>query len=186
MLGWLSRFDADHPSEDVLVRYGAAIEAEQALTGRHRRAPRNFEFERVLPASPSRIWRAWTTAADIRRWWSPEHFEVAECEVEAVPGGRLQIVMAEGDGTRHESAGRFVALNRPRSLTFELAPLAPGGKPLFSAVHELELMRRGGRTMLRLKVRVRDVHARAAPAVAGIPIGWEQTLDKLAAELLRD
>jgi hypothetical protein len=89
LVGWLSRFDVDHPSEDVLVRYRAAIEAEQAPSGRHRRAPRTFEFERELSASPPQVWRAWTTAAAVRRWWSPQHFEVADCELDAVPGGRL-------------------------------------------------------------------------------------------------
>jgi uncharacterized protein YndB with AHSA1/START domain len=183
LLGWLNRLDVDHPSEDVLVRYRAAIEAEQALSGRDLRAPRGFEFERDLPAPPSQVWRAWTTAAAVRRWWSPQHFEVADCEVDAVPGGRLRIVMAEGDGTRHEAAGRFLALDRPRSLTFELAPLDPGGEPLFSAVNEVQLADRGRRTRLRLTIRVSDIQTQAAPALAGIPFGWEQTLDKLEAEV---
>jgi uncharacterized protein YndB with AHSA1/START domain/DNA-binding MarR family transcriptional regulator len=185
LVGWLSRFDVEHPSEDVLIRYQAAIEAEQALGGRHRRAPRTFEFERDLPATPSRVWRAWTTAAAVRRWWSPEHFEVADCEVDAVPGGRLRIVMSEGDGTRHEAVGRFIDLNRPRSLIFELAPRGPSGKPLFSAVHEVQLARRGRRTGFRLSIRVSGIQPQAAPALAGIPFGWEQTLDKLEAELKR-
>jgi uncharacterized protein YndB with AHSA1/START domain/DNA-binding transcriptional ArsR family regulator len=182
---WLTRFDADHPSEDVLVGYRAAIEVEQALSERQRRAPRTFEFKRELPAPPERVWRAWTSAAAVRRWWSPQHFGVADCEVHAVPGGRLRIVLAEGDGTRHEAAGRFVAVSRPRSLTFELAPLDPSGEPLFSAVHEVRLARRGQRTGLGLTIRASDIQAEAAPAVAGIALGWEQTLDKLEAELRR-
>ena len=182
---WLTRFADDHPSEDVLVQYRAAIEAEQALSERQRRAPRTFEFERELQAPPSRVWRAWTIPALVRRWWSPEHFEVAECEVDAVPGGRLRIVLAEGDGSRHEAAGRFVALSRPRSLAFELAPLDPGGQPLFSAAHEVRLARSGRWTSLGLTIRVSGIRSEAAPAVAGIALGWEQTLDKLEAELNR-
>jgi uncharacterized protein YndB with AHSA1/START domain/DNA-binding transcriptional ArsR family regulator len=182
---WLTTFQADHRSEAVLVRYRAAIEAEQALSERQRRLPRTFEFERDLHAPPTRVWRAWTTAAVVRRWWSPEHFEVADCEVEAVPGGRLRIVLAEGDGTRHEATGRFVAVRHPDSLTFELAPLGPSGEPLFSAVHELRFARHGQATRAELSIRVSDVRAEAAPAVAGIGLGWEQTLDKLEAELRR-
>ena len=92
---WLSGFEATHPSDDVLVQYRVAIEAEQALSEQQRRAPRTFQFEHELPAAPSRVWRAWTTAAVVRRWWSPEHFEVADCQVDAVPGGRLRIVLVE-------------------------------------------------------------------------------------------
>lgn len=144
---------------------------------------RCFRLERVLPATPSRLWRAWTTAAAVRGWWSPEHFEVADCEVDAVPGGRLRIVLSEGDGTRHEAAGRFLALSRPRSLSFELAPLATSGEPLFRAVHDVRLAPRGQQTRLALTIRLSDVPAEGAPAVAGIQLGWEQTLDKLEAQL---
>jgi uncharacterized protein YndB with AHSA1/START domain/DNA-binding transcriptional ArsR family regulator len=182
---WLTRFEAGVPSEDVLVQYHAAIDAEQALSGRQRGAPRTFEFERDLAAPPTRVWRAWTSAAAVRRWWSPQHFEVADCEVHAVPGGRLRIVLAEADGTRHEAAGHFEALSRPGSLSFQLAPLDPTGEPLFCAVHEVRLARRRQGTRLALIVDVSDVKAQAAPAVAGIAFGWEQTLDKLEAELRR-
>jgi uncharacterized protein YndB with AHSA1/START domain/DNA-binding transcriptional ArsR family regulator len=182
---WLSGFEATHPSENVLVQYRAAIEAEQALSEQQRRTPRTFQFERELPGPPSRVWRAWTTAAVVRRWWSPEHFDVADCEVDAVPGGRLRIVLIEGDGTRHEAAGRFLALTRPRSLSFELAPLDTSGEPLFRAVHEVRLAQRGQQTRLALAIRLSDVPAEAAPAVAGIALGWEQMLDKLKVQLRR-
>lgn len=182
---WLARFDVDHPSEDALVRYQAAIAAEQALGEHERHAPRTFELERELPAPRSCVWRAWTTAAVARRWWSPQHFEVADCEIDPVPGGRLRIVMAEGDGTRHRAAGHFVAVNRPRALTFELAPEDAAGRPLFSAVHTVRLESSGQQTRLRLTIRVGDIQPQAAPALAGIALGWEQTLDKLEAELQR-
>jgi uncharacterized protein YndB with AHSA1/START domain/DNA-binding transcriptional ArsR family regulator len=182
---WLDGFGVDHPSEDALVRYRAAIDAEEALGEPERAKPRTFELGRDLPASRSRVWDAWTTAAVVRRWWSPQHFDVADCAVDATPGGRLRIVMAEGDGTRHEAAGRFVALSRPRALTFELAPHDAAGEPLFSAVHDVRLESRGQRTRLRLAIRVSGIRPQAAPAVAGIALGWEQTLDKLEAELRR-
>ena len=44
---------------------------------------------------------------------------------------------------------------------------------------------RGQRTGLGLTIRASDIQAEAAPAVAGIALGWEQTLDKLEAELRR-
>jgi uncharacterized protein YndB with AHSA1/START domain/DNA-binding transcriptional ArsR family regulator len=182
---WLSGFEVAHPSENVLVQYRAAIEAEQARSEKQRRSLRTFRFERELPAPPSRVWRAWTTAAGVRGWWSPEHFDVADCEVDAVPGGRLRIVLVEGDGTRHEAAGRFLALGRPHSLSFELGPLDQSGEPLFRAVHDVRLVQLGQQTRLTLTIQVSHVPREAAPAVAGIPLGWEQTLNKLKAQLGR-
>lgn len=182
---WLSGFDASHPSEKALAQYRAAIDAEQALSEQQRASPRTIQLERELPAPPSRVWQAWTTGATARRWWSPEHFDVADCELDAVAGGRLRIVLIEGDGTRHEAAGRFLALSRPRSLSFELSPLDASGEPLFRAVHEVRLAQRGQRTRLGLTINVSGVQSSAAPAVAGIALGWEQTLDKLTAQLRR-
>jgi uncharacterized protein YndB with AHSA1/START domain len=76
------------------------------------------------------VWDAWTTAEGVRKWWSPEHFTVAHCDVEAVAGGLLRIVLAEGDGSRHVALGRFHAVDRPSALSFDLAPLGPGDVPL--------------------------------------------------------
>jgi uncharacterized protein YndB with AHSA1/START domain len=174
---WLARFEQAHPSEDVLEEYRAALEAERAR-GPH--TGRTVRIERALPAAPDEVWRAWTSPDAVRRWWAPRHFTVADCVVEPVPGGRLSIVMAEGDGTRHRADGRFLTLTRPTALSFELAPLGPGGAPLFSARHELRLAARGAGTGLALTIRVSGESAAAAPALAGMKLGWGQSLDALA------
>jgi uncharacterized protein YndB with AHSA1/START domain/DNA-binding transcriptional ArsR family regulator len=178
--GWLGRFDTAHPSEDVLVDYRAALEAERA---RGPQTDRELRIERTLAAPPPEVWRAWTSADSVRRWWAPRHFTVADCDVEPVPGGRLSIVMAEGDGTRHRAEGRFLELTPPSELRFELAPLGPDGAPLFSATHELRLEPRRGRTRLTMTIRVSGESAAAGPALAGMRIGWGQSLDKLEAAL---
>ncbi len=91
--------------------------------------------------------------------------------------------MAEGDGTRHRAEGRFLELTEPRTLSFELAPLGPSDAPLFSATHELILEARKATTRLTMTIRVSGGSAAAAPALAGMKIGWGQSLDKLADEL---
>jgi uncharacterized protein YndB with AHSA1/START domain len=166
----------------VLVRYRAAI-AIAAEGERGPEAERTIRLQRTLPAAPAAVWRAWTTAEAVRRWWSPRHFTVAECEIEPVPGGALRIVMTEGDGTRHRSDGRFLTLRAPGELRFELAPLDDGGTPMFSAEHDVHLTPSGSGTRLAMTIRVTGHGPAAAPALAGMRIGWEQLLDKLAAVL---
>jgi uncharacterized protein YndB with AHSA1/START domain/DNA-binding transcriptional ArsR family regulator len=176
---WLEPFEvADHPSEDVLDQYRRALEAEE----RHLDPgiPRTLAFERELACRPAAVWRSWTSAAAMRRWWSPRHFTVAECEVDAVPGGLLRIVMEDGDGSRHVATGSFIELRQPTTLSFELAPLDRDGVTLFSAIHDVELARHGAGTRLSLTIRVTDVRPEAAPALAGMDLGWNQLLDNLA------
>ena len=179
---WLATFDLDHPSEDALRHYQAAIEAEhvEAELGRSGR-PRRLKVERELAAPVSRVWRAWTSVDEIRRWWAPTHFTVVESTVSAVVGGRLQIVIAEGDGTRYVAEGRFLALRHPAALSFELNPLDARLRPLFRAVHDVRLADRGATTRLSISIRISDAGPGAVTALAGMQIGWEQLLDKLAA-----
>ncbi|NHA01427.1 SRPBCC domain-containing protein [Nocardioides sp. W3-2-3] len=90
-----------------------------------------------VPASPAETWRAWTDPAVVRRWWAPEHFEVAEAAVEPWVGGRWEITLREGDGALHRAAGRARAVEPLRRLEVELvaarsgrgsgAPRRPGG-----------------------------------------------------------
>jgi uncharacterized protein YndB with AHSA1/START domain/DNA-binding transcriptional ArsR family regulator len=173
---WLDRFDAEHPSESVLEEYEQAIASERG-------SDRTVRLTRTVAASRERVWKAWTTPAAIRRWWHPEHFTVAECIADAVPGGRLRVVLREGDGRRHAAAGHYLVVDRARRLVFELAPLGPDGRPLFHATHRLELARRGEGTRLALEIDVTDAVPGAEPALAGLEIGWRQLLANLAREL---
>jgi len=92
--------------------------------------------------------------------------------------------MAEADGTRHTAHGRYLSLDRPRELRFRLDPVGSDGKPLFGAEHEVGLTRHAAGTRLRMAAHVTGIAGEAAvPALAGMRIGWEQSLDKLAEHL---
>jgi uncharacterized protein YndB with AHSA1/START domain/DNA-binding transcriptional ArsR family regulator len=178
---WSEALAAPHPSEPVLERYAEAVATETALAAGDPEwaAGRTLRFERALDAPIASVWAHWTTPGLVQRWWSPEHFDVVEAHVEPVIDGPLEIVMAEGDGTRHRARGRFLAVTPPRHLRFELGPLAADGTPLMSAVHDLRLAERGGETNLALSIRVAAADPAAAPALAGMQPGWEQLLTKL-------
>jgi uncharacterized protein YndB with AHSA1/START domain/DNA-binding transcriptional ArsR family regulator len=183
---WLEAFDEAHPSEHVLERYATAIASERAGASRDPgwAIGRRIRFQRTLPAAVSDVWARWTRPALVRQWWSPEHFNVAECDIDPVPGGLLEITMQEADGSRYPSRGRFLTVTPPRQLRFELSHLAADGTPLFTVIHDLHLTDHGQRTQLNLAIRVTAASPAAAPAVAGIQLGWEQLLNKLAGTLI--
>jgi len=180
LASWAQSVAADDPSERALERYERAVAAETRRLAVDR-SPREARIRRTVAAPPQEVWRAWTEAARVRRWWSPQHFEVADCTVRAAAGGELAIVLAEGDGTRHRAAGQFLRLEPFRVLVFELSPQDPDGRPLFTVRHTVRLTSAGDRTVVALRVTAHDPAGNAAPALAGLRIGWEQTLDKLAA-----
>jgi uncharacterized protein YndB with AHSA1/START domain/DNA-binding transcriptional ArsR family regulator len=185
---WIDMFQEDIPSEATLDAYRRAIESEQARANQDPTWPagRTIRLQRSLPERPPAVWPYWTEAALIRRWWSPDHFAVVDCEADPVEGGMLRLVIAEGDGTLHPANGRYLTITPPHALSFELAPLDANGKPLFSATYRVRLAKQDKHTKVTLAIKLHAATPAAAPAIAGLHPGWKQLLDKLARELASD
>jgi uncharacterized protein YndB with AHSA1/START domain len=97
----------------------------------------------------------------------------------------MRLVMQEGDGARYASAGHVLRVAAPHELDFAMAPLDADGRALFEAVHAVRLSEAAGGTQLTLEIRITSSTAPAAPAIAGMRLGWEQSLDKLVRALAR-
>jgi uncharacterized protein YndB with AHSA1/START domain len=61
-----------------------------------------------IDASPATVWSFWTDPQRLAEWWA------ATAEVQAQPGGRYRIVMANG----HIASGEFVELDPFTRLVF--------------------------------------------------------------------
>ena len=189
---WLEQLDTAHPearsSEDVLEQYASAIadERKQASRDPAWATGRRMRLQRQLPVGVSDVWAHWTRPELVRQWWSPEHFVVVECDIDPVPGGRLEITMQERDGSRYPVRGHFLIVAPPQQLRFELSHLTASGNPLFTAIHDLHLTDHGQQTQLSLAIRVTAATPAAAAAVAGIRLAWDQLLAKLARTIAQD
>lgn len=59
---------------------------------------RDFTVTRTLDAPVERVWRAWTTAEDVRRWWGPRGFTAPVAEMDVREGGRSLVAMRAPEG----------------------------------------------------------------------------------------
>ncbi|MDX1449377.1 MAG: SRPBCC domain-containing protein, partial [Acidimicrobiia bacterium] len=81
---------------------------------------KEISFERHYAAPVEDVWRAWTDADQLRRWWGPEKTSIPECEVDLRVGGSMRIVTEAGEemgkyaGTRWPLVGTFTVVE-PRS-----------------------------------------------------------------------
>lgn len=94
---------------------------EQANVGIQNREKPFLTLERFYPVAPEKVWRAWTDAEAIKRWWGPTPGEpVSLAELDVRVGGRFRIVFGGADGRMHECAGvyREVVPNRRLSFTW--------------------------------------------------------------------
>ncbi|MDA8110564.1 MAG: SRPBCC domain-containing protein [Betaproteobacteria bacterium] len=76
-------------------------------------------IERRYPATPEKVWRAWTDPQALRRWFGPGEGEpVSAADVDLRVGGRYRIVFGGADGTAHECAGVYKEIVPNRKLVF--------------------------------------------------------------------
>src|SRR3990170_3718069 len=80
---------------------------------------------RLLPASPDRVFRAWTDPTRVARWMSP--YGHATAELEPWVGGRLRVVMV-GEGSEIEHTGEYLEVEPGARPLFTRRSPAPGGR----------------------------------------------------------
>lgn len=136
-------------------------------------------FTRLVKAPRELVFRAWTDPQMLCKWWGPGGFSNPVCEFEAVPNGKIFIVMKAPDGTEYPMNGTVTAITAPEKLEFISAALDENNQPLFEVHSSLSLTDESGDTRLKLQVQVRHVKEGAAPYLRGMNDGWSQSLERL-------
>ncbi|MFM9368643.1 metalloregulator ArsR/SmtB family transcription factor [Streptomyces sp. Da 82-17] len=151
---------------------------------------RSFRFHRSTAEGPASVWRHLTETSLLARWWTPDDLRVSELVFEARPGGRIvqEYRDAEDADGSDQVVGRAegaVEEVRPGELlAYRLSPVLPDGSVAFTAHVELRLRPTDtGGTDLDAYWRITDSTVDSADFIAGIEIGFGQSLDKLVAAL---
>jgi uncharacterized protein YndB with AHSA1/START domain len=77
-----------------------------------------LEIKRVLPAGRSDVFRAFSTADQLAKWWGPEGFTVPRLEFSPRVGDRYRIEMQPPEGDPFYLTGEFRELDPPARLGF--------------------------------------------------------------------
>jgi uncharacterized protein YndB with AHSA1/START domain/DNA-binding transcriptional ArsR family regulator len=177
-------------SRETFDRYGLNLDAERLAAQEAGWADdRSFSFRRSLAASPHVVWRHLTEEALLVTWWTPDDLRVSELVFEPRPGGRIVLEYRdlEDTGSTDQVVGRAdgeVDDVRPTEhLAYRLSPRLPDGSAAFTSHVELGLAPSRAGTELDVHFRISGSTVAAADFVAGIEIGFGQSLDKLAAVL---
>ncbi|HUC87567.1 MAG TPA: SRPBCC domain-containing protein [Candidatus Binatia bacterium] len=139
---------------------------------------------RLLDAPIDKVWQAWTNARSIEQWWGPRGVTIPTCEWEAKSGGKINIVMLAGpelgpmSGQEWPMMGEFVEVSPPQKLVFNGSAMA-NGQAILKTLNSLTLEDQAGKTKMTLKIQVIETTLAAEGPLAGMEIGWNQSLDKL-------
>jgi uncharacterized protein YndB with AHSA1/START domain len=142
-------------------------------------------LKRTFNAPRELVFKAWTDPALVAKWWGPNEFTTPICELDARPGGKIYIVMHGPKGTDFDidlpMTGVFQEFDPPRRLVFTAEALPDEkGIPQLVTLDTVTFKEVDGKTNMTLHVVVVKSTPASAGALAGMEMGWSQSLDKLA------
>ena len=148
--------------------------------------PPPLKISRTFHAPRETVFKAWSSADHVKRWFSPETYTVSDAKVEMRVGGPFEVCMRSPAGEEHWTRGAFVEVTPHSRLAIDMHVVDGAGKPLFRAYTEVDFSDAlGGTRMDVVQTYTFLDPSIAAPMAAGAPEGWRTTLDKLEKEVVR-
>jgi uncharacterized protein YndB with AHSA1/START domain len=141
---------------------------------------REISITRIFAAPRDLVWRAWTEAEQLARWFMPHGFTVPECEVDLRVGGRFRMTVRAPDGTESPTGGEFREIDPPQRLVFTTTGFdGPDGVPMLEVLNTATFADLGDKTELTLRAVVTKASPEMTAPLAGMEEGWLQSLEKL-------
>lgn len=147
--------------------------------------PAPLRLSRVFPAKRETVFKAWSTADRVRRWFSPETFTIPDAKVEMHVGGPFEVCICAPTGEAHWLRGRFVEVAPHTRLVIDMLVSDAAGKELFRAYTEVDFADAPGGTRMDIVQTYTLLDSSVAWMVVNAPEGWHTTLDKLGKEVVR-
>lgn len=174
------------PGRLLFDQDSAAVDAETLAADRPRWADgRKYVFRRSVPATSPIVWRYLTEPALLSQWWAPNDLRLAQVEWGSLPGTPLMQSYVDvdyqggNDGVVGEATGVVKSVDPGRKLSFVLSPKLPDGSLGFSGHYEWQIAATESGTDLEVSLQIDDTSVPSAEFIAGIELGWNQSLDRL-------
>jgi uncharacterized protein YndB with AHSA1/START domain len=111
---------------------------------------------RILDAPREVVWRAWTEAERVARWWAPPGFELVNQEMDVRPGGTWRHTLRAPDGTGIPATVTYVVLQEPEVLAYLYGNVGEPGH----AFTTVELVDEGGKTAITVTLHFASAEER--------------------------
>jgi uncharacterized protein YndB with AHSA1/START domain len=128
---------------------------------------------RVIPADIERVFRAWSDASMLARWFGCGRTTSARATIDFRVGGRYRIILLGSDGPIGQASGEYVEIQPPHRMVFTWS--SQGRVRVPSSLVTLELHGMGASTELILTQDL-SPHSRGGAAHKR---GWHDCLDNL-------
>lgn len=136
-----------------------------------------------LAAPRAAVWRCWTEADLLKRWFAPAPWTTPEAELDVRPGGRQRIVMRSPEGEDMPMSGVYLEVVPEQRLVATDAyseAWVPSAKPFMTVVITLADGPHGG-TAYSARVRHWTAEDQGRHAAMGFRDGWTRCARQLEA-----
>jgi uncharacterized protein YndB with AHSA1/START domain len=147
--------------------------------------PPPVRISRTFHAPRELVFKAWSSADHVKRWFAPTGFTVPQAKVEMRVGGPFEVLMRAPDGVEHWARGKFVKVSEFDRLVIDIVVEDVKGHALFRALTDANFSDALGGTRIDVVQTYTVLDPEAAWMAHGAPQGWAQTLDNLSTELQR-
>lgn len=137
-------------------------------------------LERVVDVPPAKVFEAWTTPEILMKWFCPDPWKVTACEIDLVPGGKMNTTMQGPDGQEFPNSGCVLEVVPGRKLVFTdtlLPGYRPSANPFMTAI--IEIIPEGNGTRYRATALHKDEETKKKHEEMGFHEGWATALDQM-------
>ncbi len=147
--------------------------------------PKKVVFKRLYYATPEKLFKCFTDAKLLAKWWGPANWTNPTCQFEPKVGGKIYIVMHGEIGPGQEMdapmTGTVLEIDPPKKLVFSSQALFGNDpEPQIDSITKVSFVKKGEQTQLSVDVEVKMFKPQALMALTGMEAGWSGSLDKLA------
>lgn len=143
-------------------------------------------IERVVPTPRRLVWKAWTDAEHLKRWFCPRPWLTVHAEIDLWPGGRFVTVVRSPEGQEYPGVGCYLAVETESRIVWTSA-LGDGFRPNPNPMGEAEFIftcdltftEEAGGTRYRAHAMHANSKARRTHEDMGFHDGWGTALDQL-------
>jgi uncharacterized protein YndB with AHSA1/START domain len=141
---------------------------------------RELTLERVINASPEKLYRAWTEPDLLKQWFCPKPWSVSSAQLDVRPGGSSLVVMRSPEGEDYPNYGVYLDVVKNERLVFTDAFVkawVPSEKAFIVVTITFEPL--GSKTKYFARVQHWNVPDREAHEGRGFHVGWAKATDQL-------
>lgn len=144
---------------------------------------RELVLARIIDAPREKVFRCWTDATLLPRWFAPLPWTTSSAKLDVRAGGSSIVVMRSPEGVDYPNPGLYLEVVPNEKLVFTDAfteAWQPSSKPFMVGILTFEDAG-GGKTKYTATVRHWSVEDRDAHEKMGFHEGWGQTTEQLEA-----